>query len=299
MKVIKPTVITDAMLTHDTVPETDFPAWVSGTTYAVGDKCIRTSTHRIYQRLVAGAGTTAPESDTTNWEDVGPTNKWAMFDNVVGTATTTTSPLTRVINPGSATGLALLELIGRQAQVVMKDQTGGTTVYSKTIDLDGTIIESVYDWFFAEYEQLTDVVLTDLPGQFPNGELTITVTATSGNVSCGVCKPGTVIEIGDTLAGAKAGIVDFSGKERDTFGNYSVVERSFAKEASFAVLTQKSDFNKIFRRLASLRATPAIYIGTEMTGYEPLIVYGFYKDFSIDVAYQSHHLCSLEVEGLI
>ena len=299
MKVIKPTVITDAMLTHDTVPETDYPAWVSGATYAVGDKCIRTSTHRIYQRLVAGAGTTAPESDTTNWEDVGPTNKWAMFDNVVGTATTTTSPLTRVINPGSATGLALLELIGRQAQVVMKDQTGGTTVYSKTIDLDGTIIESVYDWFFAEYEQLTDVVLTDLPGQFPNGELTITVTATSGNVSCGVCKPGTVIEIGDTLAGAKAGIVDFSGKERDTFGNYSVVERSFAKEASFAVLTQKSDFNKIFRRLASLRATPAIYIGTEMTGYEPLIVYGFYKDFSIDVAYQSHHLCSLEVEGLI
>jgi len=299
MKVIKPTVITDAMLTHDTVPETDYSAWVSGATYAVGDKCIRTSTHRIYQRLVAGAGTTAPESDTTNWEDVGPTNKWAMFDNVVGTATTTTSPLTRVINPGSATGLALLELIGRQAQVVMKDQTGGTTVYSKTIDLDGTIIESVYDWFFAEYEQLTDVVLTDLPGQFPNGELTITVTATSGNVSCGVCKPGTVIEIGDTLAGAKAGIVDFSGKERDTFGNYSVVERSFAKEASFAVLTQKSDFNKIFRRLASLRATPAIYIGTEMTGYEPLIVYGFYKDFSIDVAYQSHHLCSLEVEGLI
>jgi len=34
MKVIKPTVITDAMLTHDTVPETDYPAWVSGATYA-------------------------------------------------------------------------------------------------------------------------------------------------------------------------------------------------------------------------------------------------------------------------
>jgi len=299
MKVIKPTVITDAMLVSSTVAEDDHAVWVSGTTYAIGDKRIRTETHRIYERITAGAGTTPPEDDSTNWLDIGPTNRWAMFDDVVGTVTTHDSPLTVVLEPGSVTGLALLELMGRQVQATMKDGPGGTVVYDRTIDLDGTIIESIYDWFFSEFEQRTDAVLTDLPGQFTGCELTITITATSGDAACGVCKPGMVIDIGGTQYGARVGIVDYSKKDRDQWGNTIIVPRAYSKKGTFEVVTEKYRLNKIYRTLVALRATPAVYIGTEYQGYEPLIVYGFFKDFSIDVAYPAHHLCSLEVEGLI
>lgn len=298
-KVIKPITITDAILTSSTVAENDYAAWNAATAYSVGDKVVRTSTHRIYERKVAGTSATAPESDSTNWLDIGPTNRWAMFDNVVGTVTTGASPVTVVLEPGSVSGLAMLELVGREATVTMKDVAGGTTVYSQTVDLDGSIIDSVFDWFFAEFEQRNDFAITDLPAQFANCELTISVTTTSGNASVGVLKVGSVVEIGRTQAGARVGIIDYSRKETDAFGNTVVTERAYSKRATFDVVTDKASFNRIFRRLAALRATPAIYIGTESEGYDPMIVYGFYRDFSIDVAYPSHHICSLEVEGII
>jgi hypothetical protein len=304
MKVIKPVSITDAMLASSTVaePAAGETLWSAATAYVAGNQAIRTTTHRVYECLVDHTNA-VPEDNTAGttpkWLDIGPTDRWAMFDNVVGTVTSGASPLAVVLQPGGISGIALLELVGREATVTVKDAPGGAVVYDRTIDLDGTIVESFYAWFFAPFEQRTDVVLADLPGQFTQCELTIAITATSGDASCGVCKPGNVIDIGRTQAGARVGIIDFSRKDRDAFGKTIVVERAFSKRASFDVVTDKAGFNRIFRALASLRATPAIYIGTEGPGYEPLLVYGFFRDFSIDVAYLSHHLCSLEVEGIV
>lgn len=41
--------------------------WVSGTTYAIGDVRKSPATGLAYRRLTAGAGTTDPSADTTNW----------------------------------------------------------------------------------------------------------------------------------------------------------------------------------------------------------------------------------------
>lgn len=298
MKLIKPTIITDAMLTTAPAEPSAGMTWNAGTAYAVDALVERTTTHRRYKRKVAGTTATAPESDTVNWADIGPSNRWAMFDRKVGTITTMTGSLTAVFRPGSVSGISLLELVGRQAVVTMKDAPAGTTVYDRTISLDGTIIGSFFDWFFTDYAQLTDFVLVDLPAQFTNCELTIAITATT-TVSCGVCAVGQVVDLGSTLSGSTVGIVDYSVKTVDTFGNIDVVQRSYSKRNSLKSITPKSDFNRIFRTLASLRATPCVYIGTEVSGYEPMIVYGFYKEFSIDVSYPQHHLCNLEIEGLI
>lgn len=298
MSIIKPNVLTDAGLTSSTAPENDFAEWAAATAYAVGAKVIRLSTHRIYERLVAGTTATAPESDTTNWLDIAPTNRWAMFDNAVGTVTTVASNLTVVLRPGGTSGLALLELVGLQAQITMKDAPGGTIIYSKTVVLDGTMITSFYEWFYTDLAQLTDLVLTDLPVHFVSNELTVSITGTS-NVSCGICHFGEVEHIGQTQAGASVGIVDYSKKTVDAFGNYSITQRAFSKRSDIKLVTEAAQFNRIFRALASVRSTPCVYIGTESVGFEPLIVYGFYKDFSIDVAYPSFHLCNLSIEGLI
>ena len=181
----------------------------------------------------------------------------------------------------------------------MKDATGGTVVYDQFIDLDGTDISSFYDWFFNDFEQRTDLVLTDLPRQFASAELTVTIIATSGNAEVGVLKPGITADIGLTQWGASVGISDYSVKDRDPFGNVVINERAYSKKASFSVETGLSQFSKVFKTLAALRATPCVYIGTEEEGYEPLLIYGFFKDFSIDIQYLDYHLCALEIEGLI
>ena len=48
--------------------------------------------------------------------------------------------------------------------------------------------------------------------------------------------------------------------------------------------------------VAALRATPVLWIGSE--SFESLTVYGFYKEFSIDIAYPTVSYCSLTIEGL-
>jgi hypothetical protein len=46
---------------------TNTPRWVSGTTYALGSLVYSPISGRSYRRSVAGAGTTDPSSDSTNW----------------------------------------------------------------------------------------------------------------------------------------------------------------------------------------------------------------------------------------
>lgn len=299
MKIIKPTVITDAMLASSTVaePAAGEVAWNAADAYVKGDVVIRATTHCRYERLVAGTTATAPESDAVNWLNIGPTNRWGMFDRKVGTDTSAPSSLTAVLRPGGISGLGALELTGRQLDVTMRTGPGGPVVYSKEISLDGTVITSIYDWFYAEFEQLTDVVLTDMPQHYAACELTVELSGTSG-VSIGVLQVGQVIEVGQTQYGASVGIIDNSRKEKDQFGNMDVLERSYSKRSSLQVVTEKADFNKIYRRLASLRATPCIFIGADQVGYEPMITYGFYKDFGIAVPYVHHHLLTIEIEGL-
>ncbi len=299
MKIIKPTIITDAMLASCTVAEPDVGEvlWNGGAAYAVGDVRIRTTTHRKYERKIAGTSAALPENDPANWLDIGPTNQRGMFDRKIGTLTTAAGAIVTVLRPGPVSGLGMLELTGRSVSVVMKDAPGGTVVYSRIVNLDGSLIGSIYEWFFADYEQLTDFVLTDLPQHFGNSELSITQSSTT-TVSAGVLLVGKVFEIGDTEYGATVGIVDFSKKEVDQWGNYDVLERGYSKRGNMQVITAKADFNRIFRLFVSLRATPFISIGVDALGFEPMINYGFYKSFSIVVSYATEHLCNLETEGL-
>lgn len=299
-RVIKPASITDAGLTSSTAPETDYAAWNSATAYTAGQRVIRTATHRIYERLISGTTATAPENDTTNWLDIGPTNRWAMFDDVVGTQTSLVTPLTVVLRTGRISGVALMELQGRTATVTMKDAPGGTTVYSRSISLDDTFIDSFYDWFFTPYVQKTDVVLTDLPDQFYDGELTVQITSTSGStVKCGVCKVGEVIELGAAEYGATIGITDYSRKEADAWGRYSIVRRAWSKRVTLPIMVEDRYLSVVYRALAELRATPCVWIATDASDYSLLLCYGFFKEFSIDIAYPAISLCSIDIEGLI
>lgn len=300
MKMIKPFAMTTAMLASSTLPETDYAAWSNVTAYAVGNRVIKTSTHRVYECVQAGTNHDPETAGVSWWVDIGPTNRWAMFDNVVGTSSSSASTMTIVLQPGGISGLALLELAGQSVSVTMRDAPAGTVVYSRTVTLDESDITSFYDWFYAPYDQKTDIVLTDLPPHFMGCELTITITSV-GATSCGVCKFGEVIAIGDAKVGVGLEILDYSKKVKDPdFGTFSVSERGYAKLMTLDVITDKNDFARIVKRSAEIRATLCIYIATDADQVlSPLIVYGFYRSLRIVVEYPLHHQCALQIEGLI
>jgi hypothetical protein len=106
--------------------------------------------------------------------------------------------------------------------------------------------------------------------------------------------------LGDTEFGATAGITDYSRKETDDFGVTTFVRRAFSKRMSARAMVPTAQVGKLQRALADLRATPCVWVGADdMTMYAPLVVFGFYRDFSINVAYPTRSYCSFEVEGLI
>lgn len=59
------------------------PIWVSGTTYAIGDVRWSPATRFTYRRITAGAGTTDPSADPTNWALAGT----MLLSLVVSTST--------------------------------------------------------------------------------------------------------------------------------------------------------------------------------------------------------------------
>lgn len=299
MKVIKPLTVTDSVLFSSTALENDYPEWNAGTDYALGARTIRLNTHRVYENILAGVNSGLPEVTPARWLDIAPTNKWAMFDNKIGTVTTVPLDLTVVLKPNSTSGLAAFGLIGKTLQIKMKDVTGGTVVYDKTIQLDGTTIDSFYDWFFEDYQQLSDITITDLPSQYFNPELTFKLATSSGNVSCGTLTTGKVYTLGQSQYGATVGIISYSTKQTDDFGNITITKRQNSKRNNLKLMTEKSMFNRTYSILADLDSVPCVYIGTESLGYEPMIVYGFWKDFSIDIAYPTMNLTNIEIEGLI
>jgi|CXWL01.1.fsa_nt_gi hypothetical protein len=298
MKVISPLAVTDAMLISSTAPETDYAAWAAGTTYAAGAFVIRTSTHRIYQSLQATNLGKTPETNPPWWLDWAPTNRWAMFDQQVSTATALASPLSVTLAPGYINSLALLGLVGQSAQITMTDGAAGPTVYTKTVNLEGAVVGDWYQYFFEPHVQLGEVVLTDLP-TYSTARLTVAIASGAATVGCGGMVVGTVYDLGGTQFGAKVGIIDYSRKETDSFGTTTFVKRAYSKRMSADLIFAAPLMNKVQQVLAGLRATPCVWIGAEGPTYAPLVVFGFYRDFGVTVAYPTYSLCNLEIEGLI
>lgn len=295
MKVIKPTTITSSNLVSSDATEA-YSAWSSGTTYSLTNRVYLASTGRIYECIQAPNLNKSPDTNSAWWSDVGPMNKWAMFDETISTATTKATSLTVTMNPGAVNSLTMLGLTGGSVAVTMTDGSGGTVVYSKTVPLDGTVITDWYEYFFESVKQLEEIVLTDLPA-YSFGYITVVLTGT--DVQCGHMSVGTAYDLGTTEQGATAGIIDFSRKDTSATGVTTFVKRGYAKRVSLRMVMNTADIAIAHKRLADLRATPCTWIGANDTAtYSPLLVWGFYRDFSIDISGPMASYCTLEIEGM-
>lgn len=294
MKVIKPTAFTETMLVSSNAVESS-PNYSAGTTYAK-DSIVNSGTH-LYQSLVNNNLGNTPSTSPLYWLDIGPNNIHAMFDNQISTATISATPLNVVFKPGIFNSLALIGLSGNQVAVTVRDGTGGPIIYSAAFALDGTVISDWYQYFFEPFVQKSEVVMTDIP-PFSNSEVTISLTGGS-TVQIGLCSFGTFYFLGDAEYGANVGITDYSRKDTDDFGVTTFVQRAYSKRMSARLMLDTAQINRIQRILADIRATPSLWIGADGDDYLPTLMYGYYRDFSIDIAYQNKSFCSLEIEGLI
>jgi hypothetical protein len=298
MKIVVPISIDDAALLSTNVSETLYPPYDAGYVFAKGDRVsvIGANLHQVYESLVDSNVGNDPATSPTKWIYVSVTNPWLMFDRSVTSQTQNADSIdvsiqTRGRNPC----LTLLNLNAAEARVQMVDDMDGT-VYDKTHSLvSDSGIDDWYSFFFEPVVRLQDLTVLDMPA-YASPIVNVTLNAPGEQVKCGALLLGPFAEVGDTQFGATVGIQDFSVKQPDDFGNYFIVQRAFRKRAAFTVMIDAVRVDTLQQLLASLRATPAIYIGAD--NYASTAVYGFFKDFTIEIAYVKESVCTIEIEGL-
>lgn len=297
MVVVKPIQVTPAMLTATDVPETDHTAWSDATTYALGDRVILTSTHKVYESLQAGNLNKSPATETAWWIKVSPTNRWKAFDLSNSTQTAQASSMFFEIKPGSAVNAVSLQNVTgvREVRYRLTDPSFGL-VYDKTWKLTTSPgVSNWYSWFFGQRVEQVQNVDLGLPS-YPNATLRIDLVGAS-NMAVGVILLGQQKSIGrDVYQGASVGIQDYSRKEKNDYGDTLLVERAYAKRASFTMFIENRELDNVQALLSSVRATPCLWIGS--ANYAATTIFGFYKEFDITISYADYADCTIELEGL-
>jgi hypothetical protein len=268
LRLLQPVVITDAVLVSSSVPENDAAEWSAGVTYAGGYHVIKATTHRVYTSAANGNIGHDPAGTSGLWTDIGPTNRWAMFDQALGSATSAPASISVTLAAGAVDGVALLDCTGATVRV----QAPG---YDQTKAIVGT-----------------GVTFLDLPGA--DGQVTVTISG-PGSVTVGTLLVGKLVGLGVTEASPTAAITDYSRKDVDDFGAVTIVKRAWAKRMTANALISTSSVDDVMSRMVAVRARPSLWIGQD--GVETLTIYGFFKDFSIEVSENVSKL-SLSIEGL-
>lgn len=298
MQVVRPVEITDARFVSSTLTEAEHSAWSGATTYALADRVIYQ--HYIYESLQGSNTNHTPTGQTTDtwWLLIGPTNRWAMFDQEINTGSTGSSPITIVVEPGYINSVVLLDVEADSATITMHD--GATEVFSQTVSLIESSVASWTDYFFEPFLYATQKIVGGLP-YYLNAQVTVTVTKASGTVRVGGVVFGNSFEIGDALQGARSGITSYSRIEQNTFGVTQIVRRLSAKRMSVNLKLDTVAFKRVHALLKELDSVPCVWIAepNEPDKYGPLTIFGYARDFQIEVPGPQISYCSLEIQGMI
>ncbi len=326
LQLLQPIAITEAVLTSSSVSEDDAIEWTAAGGYALGQRVIRRSTHRVWESVIDRNIGHDPATTTGAWLDVGPTNRWAMFDQALGSVTTDEAPIVVTLRPGlAASGLAILDCNaatvrvqapGYDRTVAPSGGSGGALFLDLSLAAGASITVTltpfgkaatrvVWDDGFAWDDSVAwhDTVAgtaTAEPPSWADAEGVSDVTkwrdsrGGDGTVFVGTLLLGILRPLGITEGSATSGITDYSRRETDEFGETMIVPRAWAKRMAGKALIRTDAVDQVVGRIAAVRAVPSLWLGD--AGVDSLIVYGFFKDFSVEVGETLSKL-TLSIEG--
>lgn len=233
-------------------------------------------------------------------------NKWAIIATALGTQTVfyrnTADPTYTTITPSLFSfdtsytkvfynkSTDTLFLFGNNNKIITSPN-----IYFQEYSLNTALVDNWYDYFYKDYTLLSESIFENIPVYT---RTRITICVVGDVVRCGIAFAGISTKIGTTQYGASAGIIDYSKKETDEFGTTTFIKRAFSKRMNVNLILLSSDLYRVQKVLSDIRATPCIWIGSDTDIYKSLTMYGYYKDFSLEIPYPEYSYCSLQVEGL-
>lgn len=309
MKIVIPNSID---LVSSTVPENDEAAWVQGQLYGQGDKVLRQ--HYVYESLKA-SNTSDPLSSSSgisaDWRNVGASNQWAMFDDVISTQTVApdgTDDLTVTVRFDYCTCFALLNIIGESLTASIKDDGAAEPYWTQTMNLVSDV-DNEFDYEFlpisyvdAVVNDFTDAVFDDVPVCI-NGTLTVTVHKTGGGAAVGHMIVGLSRQPGATLHGVKSSSRTFSKIIEDDYGNTTLIKGRVAKTFEGNIHVKPREADNVQRLLDSIDATPTLFIGDNRDslhgGHQSLTLYGLMKTYDMNYDEPNMNTLAVTIYGMV
>lgn len=300
MKVVPPVEIAPSAMISNNVPETDNALWLIGTAYKVGDKVMLN--HRNYEALVAHTGRN-PEADTVSppaWLDLGPTNRWKMFNKragntwTPGTFTSNPESIDLTVRPGKR--INSIGLIGvRAASVQIQIIVGGSVVYDQTFSMSLKAGGSWYRYYFGEFKSKDNVARFDLP-PFNNADIRVIALAPGSTARIGMMVIGMAKTIGTAVYGTSIGIESYSSVKEDDFGNVTIVPRGKRRTIDFDIVLSADQVSSTLRTLEPLSDTVALYVGSD--GLDYTIIAGRFERLAMGLPMYGRANYSLETRSL-
>lgn len=298
------TIIGTALLTDSTIPEPDATfsetAWNGATAYVVGDEAYYTD-HIVYTRLVNGTTATAPNLDTVNWEPTRYTNRFAMFDNYRNTQSDYASPVSVELTPGQRINTIVAAGLTNVNTVLVTVDSGATQVYSHEEDMNSREVLDWYDYFFADFSTRSELVLYDLP-PYTDAVITITFTATTGNVKIGHLSYGNHVFMGYAQHSGISRNINLSVFDRNVnTGSIEITPKPNIPIVELNIFADKNLTRTLYNLRDATAGVPIVVTGIDDDAdqyFKPLFVIGTYRNFEIDIRHQEHTIINLSMEGM-
>jgi hypothetical protein len=302
-KIVIPAAVRDANIISINIPEDDKPVFSIVTTYGLGDQVmvLGTDIHQIYQSVHATNLGNDPllELDLNNpvhWSLVGATNAYKIFDTYTSSQATYPDEITFSVNGlGVVNTIGLLNIDAASATLVGYDESD-VEIYNQTVDLTSyATFASYYDYYFTPFLRKNVYVFEDIP-PVNNGRFIITLTA-DGAVKLGNFVAGYGYAMAAINYSSNIRQKDYSIKQQLSTGEYFFQEGATSTIADFYFTLPNEKFDLLQRLIAQLRATPALYVGSEL--YESTNLFGIVLDAPSTLTYATHSECRMQIESLI
>lgn len=297
--VLRPTAMSDAILTASGVAEADAPEYNAATTYALGAIVQHTATHSLYESGAAGNIGNTPGTRPDLWARIRATNRWRCFDRTNTSKTRQATSISYTFTPGAS--VPMFAALGLEdcstVRVRLIDPVYGTVYDHTATPAPMPILPDWWEFFFGEWGGGTStVLLTDLPS-FPNAVLQVDLAgpATMAVAQILFGQPrmwGLGIEYG-----ARVGRQIYSRRDINDFGDIALTKRPSAKRANFDLIIPNEEVDAIQDYFDAIDAELCLFVGSEL--FESTMIFGIFQACDVLISNPSHSTVQIEILGAI
>lgn len=302
MILIKPVEVTSNKVISS-IPEPDPSVgeieWTPGT-YNLGDRRVNISTDREYEVVADPSTSDDPVvgvlADPPTWVDIGPINKFKMFDEANNTSSVGTD-LTVEISPDELVNSVACFNVSCDNITVTAFDADDNQVFSQSITMRiRSLVNGWYNYYFTPFVSADKFVILNIP---PTTLGKIKIEFFGTNASVGTCVVGQSVQLGDAQYGTSAQLLDFTNPIEDEFGNITYSQGFTATLVDYDVLADTGSLDAIFLQLKQLGKMPAVFVGNPVNVGDSTLVYGYVRDYNQTYTTPVKSKIKLTVRGLV